>query len=447
MIRNWLLSAALTASTLALSSAPAQAAPTKFEFWYGLSGDLSERIQEMCADFNKSQPDYEIVCTSQTDYDTNLQSTIAAYRANKQPTIAQIHDAGTLDLMLSGAYLPVGQLMTENGYTIDWNDYFSGIASYFSTAKGELLSMPFNSSTAVIYYNTDALAKIGYDGLPQTWEDVETVARALKAAGYDCPVAYDPSGVWQWFEQFSAIHNQPIASLGNGFGGLNAELVFNKTKFVDQLTWIKKMYDEGLFVLKSKASGETANEAFVSAKCQITSSSVADHGTFSKQAIEGMHWTNTMLPVWAGTERKNSLVGGASLWTLKGKTAEEYKGAAAFYAFLATPKQAEWWSTVTGYIPVTNTGFSAMKTNGFYDAAPYKGRELAIESLTFTPPTENTRGIRLGNYVAIRKEVADAIASVMFDNTPVQQALDTAVEHGNAILRKFEKTYAGVTLP
>lgn len=447
MTRNWLLGAALTIGATALAAAPALAAPTKFEFWYGLSGDLSDRVQEMCSDFNKSQPDYEIVCVSQDDYDTNLQNTIAAYRANKQPTIAQIHDAGTLDLMLSGAYLPVGQLMKDNGYNIDWSNYFSGIASYFSTSKGELLSMPFNSSTAVIYYNTDALAKIGQP-VPQTWEDVEKAARAMKAAGYDCPVAFDPTGgVWQWFEQFSAIHNQPIATEGNGYGGLDAELVFNKGKFVDQLTWIKKMYDEGLFVNKSKAAGETANDAFEHGHCQITSSSVADHGTFSKLADPSVHWTNTMLPVWAGTERHNSLVGGASLWTLKGKSPEEYKGAAAFYAFLATPKQAEWWSTVTGYIPVTNTGFEAMKAKGFYSAAPYKGRELAIQSLTFTPPNENTRGIRLGNYVQIRKEVGDAIASVLFDNVPPQQALDTAVEHGNAVLRKFEKTYQGVALP
>ena len=59
--------------------------------------------------------------------------------------------------------------MAENGYTIDWADYFSGIASYYSTSTGELLSMPFNSSTAMIYYNTDALAKVGFEGMPETW--------------------------------------------------------------------------------------------------------------------------------------------------------------------------------------------------------------------------------------------------------------------------------------
>lgn len=444
MKSNWLLGAALAATSLTFVASPAAAA-TKFEFWYGLSGDLSERIQDMCKTFNASQSDYEIVCVSQDNYDNNLQNTIAAFRANKQPTVTQIFDAGTLDLMLSEAYLPVRQLMEENGYDINWSDYFAGVGSYYSTSTGELLSMPFNSSTAVIYYNTDALAKVGFEGTPTTWTEVEDVARKMKAAGYDCPVAFDPSGAWQWFEQFEAIHDQPIATKGNGFGGLDAEMAVSKGKFVDQLTWFKKMYDEGLFVHKSKDTGETANDAFVNGNCQITSSSVADHGTFGKQAKEGVHWTNAMLPMLEGFERHNSFVGGASLWTLKGKSAEEYKGAAAFYNFLATPEQTQWWSTVTGYIPVTNSGFEAMKAAGFYDDAPYKGRELAIESLT-KPAGENTRGIRLGGYASIRAEMVKTIQSVLFNNVPAQQALEEFDAKGNEILRRFEATYAGQEL-
>uniref|UniRef100_UPI002AFE6F7D extracellular solute-binding protein n=1 Tax=Devosia sp. TaxID=1871048 RepID=UPI002AFE6F7D len=255
------------------------------------------------------------------------------------------------------------------------------------------------------------------------------------------------AGAWQWFEQFSAIHNQPIATKGNGYGGLDAEMVVSQGLFVKQLAWFKQMYDEGLLVHKSKDAGETANDAFVNAKCQISSSSVADHGTIGKQAIDGMNWTSAMLPVWEGTERTNSLVGGASLWTLKGKSEEEYKGAAAFYNFLAQPEQAQWWSTVTGYIPVTNSGFDAMVANGFYDAAPYKGREVAIESLTATPPTENSRGIRLGNYASIRQEMVKTIQNVLFNNAPAEQALVDFDAKSNEILRRFEQTYKGAQLP
>jgi len=445
MKTTWLLSAALAAT--ALTAASPAAAATKFEFWYGLSGDLSERVQEMCSRFNASQADYEIVCVSQENYENNLQNTIAAFRANKQPTVTQISDGGVVDLMLSGAFVPVRELMEKNGYTIDWSNYFSGISSYFSTSKGELLAMPFNSSTAMFYYNTDALKAVGFEGAPQTWEQVEKIATDLKAAGYECPIAFDPTGTWQWFEQFSAVHNQPIASNGNGYGGLDAVVEFNKGKFVDQLTWYKKMVDAGLMVHKSKAAGQTPNEAFTAGECQMSSSSIADHGSFSKQAKEGVHWDVTVLPIWEGTERHNSLVGGAALWTLKGKSEEEYKGAAAFYNFIAQPIEAQHWSTITGYIPVTNSGFEAMMADGFYDAPPYKGRELAIQSLTATPPGEYTRGIRLGNFGAVRQEVSKAMQSVIFDGVAPQKALDDAAARSNEILRKFEQTYKGQQLP
>jgi len=293
----------------------------------------------------------------------------------------------------------------------------------------------------------DALARVGFEGVPATWTEVEDVARKMKAAGYECPIAFDPAGAWQWFEQFSAIHNQPIATKGNGFGGLDAELVVSQGLFVEQLGWIKAMYDEGLIIHKSKDVGQNDLDAFAAGDCQIFSGSVAGHGTVTAKAIEGLNWQVAMLPMREGVERTNSLVGGASLWTLQGKTAEEYKGAAAFFAFISTPAQAEWWSTVTGYIPVTNSGFDAMIENGFYSAAPYKGRELAIESLTATPPTENTRGIRLGNYASIRAEMVKTIQDVLFNNADVKESLVAFDAKGNEILRRFQATYANVQLP
>nr|WP_246810762.1 extracellular solute-binding protein [Ensifer sp. ENS09] len=432
-------------ASVAFGTSAAAAEKTKFEFWYGLSGDLGERVQDACKKFNDSQSEFEIVCTSQNGYDTTLQNTIAAYRAKKQPAITQIYDAGTLDMMLSGAFVPAKKLMADNGYTIDWNNYFGGIANYYATAKGELNSFPFNSSTAMFYYNGDAFQKAGIEFKPDTWEQVEEAARKLKTAGFECPLAFN-FDTWPLMEQFSAIHNQPIATQANGYNGLNAELVVNKTKFVDHVKFFRKMADEKLFVVKTKQLGMDIVPAFTSQTCQMIQTSVADHGTIGKTLPEGVKWEVAMLPVWKGTERQNSLVGGASLWVLAGRPEAEYKGAAAFLNYLATPEMAEWWSTVTGYIPVTKTGFDAMKANGFYDKAPYKGRELAIQSLSFTPTSENTRGIRLGGFTQIRKEFATALEAIFMQNADVQAELDKTVERGNAVLRRFEKTYAGQTL-
>lgn len=434
---------------VAFSASSALADPVKIDFWFGNSGDIAKRVMEVCQHFNDSQQDYQVVCTSQGSYPAALQNTIAAFRAGKQPTIVQIFDVGTLDLTLSDAYYPVYKLMTDNGYKIDWSNYFPGISAYYSTSKGDMLSMPFNSSTALLYWNKDAFAKIGKVEAPKTWEEAADDMRALKAAGYDCPMAIDISAeeVWQLLEQFSAIHDQPIATEDNGYGGLDAELVFNKTKFVQYVTDLKRWYDAGLIRLKSEKAGEDYVTAFATGKCQMTLTSVGDHGTITRTASPDMRWDVAMLPVYAGTERKNSLVGGASLWTLTGKSPAEYKAAAAFLNFVAQPEQALFWSTVTGYIPVTKAGYDFMVKNGFYDKPPYKGREVAIQSLTASSPTPITRGIRLGGFLQIRNEVSNSLQAIFADKVPVQQGLDDAVARGNAVLRRFEATYKGRTLP
>ena len=65
---------------------PAAADKLKIDFWYGNSGDISKRVQEVCQHFNDSQNDYEVVCTSQGSYYAAVQNTIAAFRgASRRP--------------------------------------------------------------------------------------------------------------------------------------------------------------------------------------------------------------------------------------------------------------------------------------------------------------------------------------------------------------------------
>ena len=434
---------------LVLGTAPAFADKTKIDFWFGNSGDIAKRVQEICQHFNDSQKDYEVVCTSQGSYDAAVQNTIAAFRAGKQPTIVQVFDVGTAALMLSDAYYPASKLMADNGYKIDWANYFPGISRYYASSKGEMLSLPFNSSTALLYWNKDAYAKIGKDHAPQTWEEAGEDFKALKAAGYACPFGFNISRdeSWQLMEQFSAIHGEPIATKNNGYDGLDAELLINKTKFVKYIKDLKSWYDQGLAVIKSKETGQTMVEAFASGDCQTILTSVGDHGTVGRTAKQGLNWDVSWLPVYQGTERKNSLVGGASLWVLTGKAPEEYKAAAAFLNFVAQPEQALFWSTVTGYIPVTKSGYDYMVKQGFYDKAPYKGREWAIKSLTASEPTPITRGIRLGAMIQIRGEVANGLQAIFARNDDVQASLDTVVARGNDLIKRFADTYQGKSLP
>lgn len=443
------LGALLATAALALPVAAAE--KTKIDFWFGNSGDIAKRVQEQCDRFNQSQNDFEVVCTSQGSYDASLQNTIAAFRAGKQPTIAQVSDAGTLDIMLSGAYYPANKLMKDMGFDIDWKDYFSGIAAYYATSKGEMYSFPFNSSTALLYWNKDAFAKIGKDHAPATWKEAAEDLKALKAAGYACPLGFDISNneVWQYVEQFEAVNGEAIATKKNGYEGLDAELIFNKNPLlVSYIKDLKSWYDNGQAVIKNKATGQTFVEAFAAGDCQMILTSVGDHGNIGRTAKEGMNWSVAMLPTYGDATRHSSFVGGASLWVLKGHSEAEYKAAAAFFNFIAKPEEALTWSTVTGYIPVRNSGYDYLVKQGFYDKAPYAGRELAIKSLTASPAGDTApQGIRLGGLLQVRQEIANGLQAIFVNNADVQTSLDSAADRGNALLKRFAQTYKGAELP
>lgn len=328
------------------ASAASAADRIKFDYWYGLTGQLGEVMQKHCDEFNAAQTKYEAVCTGQGGYDKAEQNTIAAYRASQHPTIVQIYDAGTVNFMLSGAIYPATQFAKDQGLNINWDDYFPGIKNYYATSTGEMWSFPYNSSTAVMYWNKAAWAKIGKTEAPKTWAEMEADLAALKAAGVECGFAFD-FDTWQNLEQFSAINNQPIATLDNGYGGLGAELVFNTTAFVDHMARYKSWLDAGYARIQTSQVGKNLIQSFSDGSCAATISSIANHGVVHSTAVPGLEWSVAMIPSLAEGERRNSLVGGASLWVMQGKSKEEYEAAAPSSPMSArlTPANCSWCRT------------------------------------------------------------------------------------------------------
>ena len=133
---------------------------------------------------------------------------------------------------------------------------------------------------------------------------------------------------------------------------------------------------------------------------------------------------------------QNSIIGGATLWVLQGRPKDEYKGVAKFLTYLASaPVQAKWHQE-TGYVPVTLAAADITEKAGFYKKFP--GRDIAVKELTLNPPTENSKGLRIGNFVQIRDVVDEELEAVWSGKKNAKAALDEAVKRGNELLRKFE---------
>ena len=153
---------------------------------------------------------------------------IAAYRAKTPPHIIQVFEVGTQTMLSSGAIYPVYQLMKDQGIKIDWEDFISVVKTYYSKG-GNLYSMPFNSSTPILYYNKTAFEKAGLNPQvpPKTFEEIEKSAKAVVSTGAT-KIGFTVSWPsWTLMENMHTWHDQPFANNNNGFSAMATELKFN----------------------------------------------------------------------------------------------------------------------------------------------------------------------------------------------------------------------------
>ena len=434
------LAAAAMTALLGSSLAAAQTGPVQIEFWHGLTQPLGGMLEQIATDFNASQTGYKVNASFKGQYPEVMTAAIAAFRAGNAPGIVQMFEVGTATMMAAkGAVKPVYELMQESGLPFDPNAFVPAVKGYYSTPDGKMLSMPFNSSTTIMFYNKDAFAKAGLDPAkpPVTWPETIEAAKKLKAAGIECPLT-TAWPTWTQLENFSAIHNVPLATKVNGMAGLDTELKFNSPLHVKHIQNLLDMQKAGLF--KYGGRDGAGDALFASGECAMIHGSSGLRGRLVKEAKYA--WGAAPLPYWpdAKDAPKNSILGGASFWVLKSPTRkpEEYKGIAEFFNYINTPAVAAKWSMDTGYVPITTAAFEIIKKSGYYDKNP--GADVAYLQMTRTEPTDNSKGLRLGNMPEIRNIMQEELEKALQGQQSAQQALDAAVERGNVVLRNFERT-------
>ena len=315
-------------------------AQTEIQWWHSMGGALGEWVNDLAKEFNASQKDYRVVPTFKGSYDESMTAAIAAFRAGNAPHILQVFEVGTATMMASkNAIKPAAEVMKEAGLGFDPNAYVPAVAGYYTAPNGQMLSFPFNSSTTIFYFNKDAFKAAGLDTekAPATWPEVALAAAKLKASGHKCPFTTSWQS-WTQLESFSAWHNTEFATKRNGFGGLDTRLAINSPLHVRHIENLANMAKQGLFVYKGRSNVPDAT--FPSGECAMFTGTSALYSSVKRNAkfAYGM----APLPYYpdvAGAPQ-NTVIGGASLWTMAGKKPADYKGVGQFFAFLSKPEVA-----------------------------------------------------------------------------------------------------------
>ena len=426
---------ALTAAIAASACLSAQA-QTEIQWWHSMTAVNGEWVNDLAKQFNESQKDYRIVPTYKGTYDESMTASIAAFRAGNAPHILQVFEVGTATMMASkGAIVPVGKVMQDAGAPFDPKAYIPAVAGYYTAPNGQMLSFPFNSSTTIFYFNTDAFKAAGLptDKAPATWPEVVAAAAKLKAAGHKCPFTTAWQG-WTQLESFSAWHNVEFASKSNGLQGLDARLKVDSPLHVRHIENLANMAKQGLFVYKGR--GNVPEASFVSGECAMINTSSGFYGNVAKNAK--FAYGLAPLPYYPDVPGapQNTVIGGASLWVMAGKKPAEYKGVAEFFKFISRPEVQAASHQRTGYLPVTLAAYDLTEKSGFYKQHP--GTDVAVTQM-IRKVTDKSRGIRLGNYVQIRAIEDEELEQVWSGKKTPQEALQNIVKRGNEQLERFQK--------
>jgi sn-glycerol 3-phosphate transport system substrate-binding protein len=416
---------------------------TEIQWWHSMTGALSDRVVELATGFNNAQKEYKVTPVFKGAYDESMTAAIAAYRAGNAPHILQVFEVGTATMMAARkAIRPVFEVMSQAGEKFDPKSFMPAVASYYTDSQGRMLSMPFNSSTPVFFYNKDAFRRAGLDPNrpPRTWDDLYNAAARTKGAGMACGFT---SGWQSWvqLETMSAWHNQEFATRANGFGGLDTRLTFNTRLMVRHIANLSSGMKAGVYTYAGRQNQPEAK--FFGGECAMLTSSSAAYANIKRNAK--FEFGVAQLPFYDDVPGapQNTIIGGASLWVMSGRKPQEYKGVAKFFTFLSSTEIQARWHQQTGYVPITKAAYELTRKQGFYEQNP--GTDVAVQELLLKNPTKDSKGVRLGSFVQIRSVIDEELEAVWSQKKTPKEALDTAVERGNDLLRKFEKANRGAT--
>ena len=407
--------------------------PIKIQFWHAMSAKRMKAVDRIIEGFHAAYPNIRIEPQFTGSYAETLSKAIAAVRAGEAPHIVQVYEVGTQTMLDSGAIVPLFEL--EKPGEVDWDNVIGPILGYYSI-EGKLFSMPFNSSTSMLYYNKDIFEKAGLDPNvpPKTFDDVLEMGKKIVESG---AAPYGISFGWpSWqFEQAHTLHAQFFTNNENGRKGRATEAFFNKefgVKVVEKWTeWAKA----GVFYYGGPEY--KANDAFLAGQIAMLQQSTSSAGSISKAAKFNVG--TAFLPIFEGYPKGSSVIGGATLWTMKGHTQEEYDAVWEFYKWLVRTDVAAQWHKDTGYFPATKSAVKQLEDEGWFKENP--NFFTAFDQILSGEKVPASQGVLLGNFPEIRQYVRTAIEKATSGQMSSKDALDEAAKEVNRVLKEYNELY------
>ncbi|WP_040210134.1 ABC transporter substrate-binding protein [Clostridium polynesiense] len=410
---------------------------TELIFWHSMGGAGGEAISKMVEDFNKSQDKIKVNAEYQGSYDDAINKMKSSQQGNAGPDIMQLYDIGTRWMIDSGYAVPMQQFIDEDKFDI--SSLEKNILGYY-TVNDKLYSMPFNSSTPILYYNKDAFKEAGLDPekAPKTMKELQEISAKLTKKEGDKVSRYGYSmAVYGWFfEQFAAKQGLAFANNENGRKDKATAVEFDKNGAgLNIFKMWKELYDTGNAGNYGRKTADTQN-AFNAGKTAMMIDSTAVLNSIIKGTNGKFEVGTAFLPSINEGDKGGVSIGGGSLWILDNKDKEKGKAAWEFIKFMVSPEQQVYWHKSTGYFPITQKAYDLPEMKEHLKKYPQF--QTAIDQLHAS--TVESRGALLGVFPQARQVIETEIEGLLQNKSTPEQAVEKAASTINTALEKYNKS-------
>ena len=403
---------------------------TEISFWHSMGGVNGQAIDALVEKFN-TENEFGITVNAQYqgEYDDSLNKLKSAQIGNMGADLVQVYEIGSRFMIESGWITPMQEMIDADGY--DMSSIEPNLAAYY-TIDNKLYSMPFNSSTPIMYYNKDMFEKAGITEVPDSLEAIEEVGEQLLSKGGAGEVI--SLGIYGWFfEQFMGKQGLNYANNENGRKEAATAVAFDENGgAANILTAWKSLYDKGYAPNVGKG-GDAGLADFSAGKSAITLGSTASLKQILQDVNGKFEVGTAYFPKVKSSDEGGVSIGGASLWALNNNDPKKARATWEFIKFLVSAESQAYWNAQTGYFPVTT---DAHEEQVFKDnIAKYPQFQTAIDQLHDSSP--EYVGALLSVFPEARATVESQIESLLNGDQNVDETVSSMAEAINKSIEEY----------
>jgi sn-glycerol 3-phosphate transport system substrate-binding protein len=441
---------ALMLAVMAFAPALAQDEPTEVRVLIAFTDYRLDWARERAAEFNEQFPEYNIVIEGLASYNDVFDAAVLGSEQGNQPAVIHFFEAATQEardaVNASGEPLfknideAIGDAEEINGVPVVLGDVVDSAAEYY-TLGGEFTSMPWNTSSAIMFTNNNMLEAAGVEEIPETWAEIEAACATISSLedGPDNCITW-PNHSW-FVEQTMAQQGELLANNNNGRDERATEVFLDSQGMIDYISWWQGLNDEGYYVYTGTQRDWTGTyNAFIAEQVAFLIYSSSDTTALTSDGTDaGFEVEASFMPYNDEGEYAGNIIGGATLWLTNGLDAEVETGALMFMNWFNNPENAADWHRVTGYIPITDPAIELLEEEGWFEENP--NSRVAGDQLTAAAENDVNPGALIGNFVAIRDVITGAIEDILVNDLDVEERLTEANEEANLLLEEYNLLY------